>query len=223
MPLAGKYATRVELDIQGLQRSVTDALDRKVMAYDYDMLGNRIHQASMEAGERWMLNDVMGKPIRAWDTRGHNFRTDYDALRRPTGLFVLGTDAANSDPRTTAAEVLSRKSSTAKGSLRQALNLSTRVFQACDTAGVVTSMGHNPVTNQDEAYDFKGNLLRGSRQFVADYKALADWSTYAPALIDGCLYQQHAIRCAESPDRGDHRRTAASSIPLTTKRTCWKP
>ena len=35
---------------------------RVVMRYDYDMLGNRIHQASMEAGERWMLNDVAGKP-----------------------------------------------------------------------------------------------------------------------------------------------------------------
>ena len=33
----------------------------------------------MEAGERWMLNDVAGKPICAWDSRGHAFRTDYDA------------------------------------------------------------------------------------------------------------------------------------------------
>ena len=70
----GKYATRVELDIEGNQRAVIDALDRKVMMrYDYDMLGTRIHQASMEAGERWMLNDVTGKPIRAWDSRGHAF------------------------------------------------------------------------------------------------------------------------------------------------------
>ena len=105
----GKYATRVELDIQGLQRSVTDALDRKVMVYDYDMLGNRIHQASMEAGERWMLNDVTGKPIRAWDTRGHNFRTEYDALRRPINMYVQGMDAANSDLRTMGKEVLFQK------------------------------------------------------------------------------------------------------------------
>ena len=49
------------------------------MRYDYDMLGNRIHQASMEAGERWMLNDVTGKPIRAWDSRG--FTAPHD-LRR---------------------------------------------------------------------------------------------------------------------------------------------
>ena len=89
-----KYRTRVVLDIEGNQREVIDAKERIVMQYDYDMLGNRIHQASMEAGERWMLNDVTGKPIRAWDSRGHNFRTEYDELRRPVRQFVRGTDAA---------------------------------------------------------------------------------------------------------------------------------
>ena len=69
------------------------------MRYDYDMLGNRIHQASMEAGERWMLNDLMGKPIRAWDSRGHNFTTTYDALHRPLTQIIRGTTAA-SDQRT---------------------------------------------------------------------------------------------------------------------------
>ena len=74
-----------------------DQQGRIVMRYDYDMLGNRIHQASMEAGERWMLNDVAGKPIRAWDSRGHTFRTDYDPLRRPLRSFVTGADPADPD------------------------------------------------------------------------------------------------------------------------------
>ena len=91
------YPTRVELDIEGNQRAVRDAvvqngdmLGRIVMRYDYDMLGNRIHQASMEAGERWMLNDVTGKPIRAWDSRGFARRMTYDELRRPTRLLRGG-------------------------------------------------------------------------------------------------------------------------------------
>jgi len=46
-----KYATRIELDIEGNPREVIDAKDRIVMRYDYDMLCARIHQASMEAGE----------------------------------------------------------------------------------------------------------------------------------------------------------------------------
>src|SRR5262249_48104928 len=53
-----KYITRVEFDIEGNQREVIDAKDRIVMRYDYDMASTRVHQASMEAGERWMLNDV---------------------------------------------------------------------------------------------------------------------------------------------------------------------
>src|SRR6185312_386168 len=77
-----------------------------IMRYAYDMLGNRIYQLSMEAGARWMLNDVSGKPIRAWDSRGHNFTTKYDALRRPLEHYVRGTFSdpdplkPNSDPRT---------------------------------------------------------------------------------------------------------------------------
>jgi hypothetical protein len=77
------YATRVELDIEGNQRSVTDALEREVMRYDYDLLSHQIHQASMEAGERWMLSEVAGQPIYAWNSRGFRFRSTYDALRPP--------------------------------------------------------------------------------------------------------------------------------------------
>jgi RHS repeat-associated protein len=185
---AGKYPSRTEFDIQGNQRSVRDPIGqagdqqgRVVMRYGYDMLKSRIYQASMEAGDRLMLNDVKGKPIRAWDSRGHNFRTAYDVLRRPTGLFVLGTDAVNSDARTMTAEVLYEK--TVYGEQQAAaLNLNTRIFQHSDSAGVVTSMGHNPVTGQDEGYDYKGNLLRSSRQFAQDHKALPDWAAGPPML-----------------------------------------
>ena len=175
---AGKYPSRVELDIEGNQRTVRDAivqagdqLGRVVMRYEYDLLKNQIHQASMEAGERWMLSDCTGKSIRAWDGRGHNFRTEYDPLRRPTGAFVLGTHSSNSDPRTTAAEVLFEKTTYGEGQ-PAALNLCTRIFQHADSAGIVTNVGRNPATNQDEGFDFKGNLLRSSRGFFAGYREL---------------------------------------------------
>ena len=176
-----KYETRNVLDIEGNQCAVIDALNRVVMRYDYDILSIRIHQASMEAGERWTLNDVTGKSIRAWDTRGHNFRTDYDALRRPGSLFVQGTDAANSDSRTLT-EVLYHQVIYGEGQPNDvALNLRTRVFRVGDTAGLVTNMDLNPLSGLPEAYDFKGNLLRGRRQFIADYKVLPNWS--APPLL----------------------------------------
>jgi RHS repeat-associated protein len=165
-----RYETRVELDIEGNQREVRDAvtrtrnaqgvevedpLGRVVMRYAYDMLGNRIHQASMEAGERWTLNDAMGKPIRAWDSRGFTRRMTYDELRRPLGLFVTENGAERLAERTVYGE--------GQG---DALNHNTRVFQVMDGAGIVTS----------EEYDFKGNLLRGRRELLPDYKAAVDWN-----------------------------------------------
>lgn len=173
---ADTFATRVELDIEGNQREVRDAivqagdpLGRVVMRYAYDMLGNRIYQASMEAGERWMLNDVTGKAIRAWDSRGHNFTTRYDVLRRPLEQYVMGT-SADSDPRTLNRSLLVDRVEYGE-SAPQHLNLRTRVHKHSDSAGIVVN----------EAHDFKGNLLRSSRQLVTDYKGIPDWANN-PAL-----------------------------------------
>jgi RHS repeat-associated protein len=180
----GKYPTRVELDIQNNQRSVADALRRKVMVYDYDMLGGHLHQASVDAGERWTLNDATGKAIRAWDSRGHNFRTSYDPVHRPINLFVLGTDPLNSDSRTTAGEMLYERVGYGEGQANdQALNLRTRIYQHNDAAGVVTNLVADPATKQNVAFDFKGNLLGSSRQFLQDHKALPDWAKSAPAFL----------------------------------------
>jgi Salmonella virulence plasmid 65kDa B protein len=157
------YPTRVVLYIEGNQRSVTDALDRIVMTYDYDMLGNRIHQASMETGERWMLNDVTSKPIRAWNSRGYTRHITYDELRRPTGLFVTDNGGERLAERTVYGE-----------SQGAADNHRACVFQVFDAAGVVIS----------EAYDFKGNLKRSRRDLLPDYKGEVDWQLN-PAPSDG--------------------------------------
>ena len=69
MPVEERYRTRLVLDIQGNECEVHDASERLVMRYDHDMPGATAHQASMEAGERWTLNDVAGATIRAWDSR----------------------------------------------------------------------------------------------------------------------------------------------------------
>ena len=164
----GQWATRVTLDLEGNQRAVVDALGRTVMVYDHDMLGNRIHQSSMEAGERWVLNDATGKPIRAWDSRGHAFRTDYDALHRPLRVFVTGADATQPELELLTERMLYGE----QHPQALARNLRGRLYLHLDPAGVVTS----------EAHDFKGNPLRATRRIVQDYKRTPDWRAIDAAL-----------------------------------------
>ncbi|WP_204043226.1 SpvB/TcaC N-terminal domain-containing protein [Acrocarpospora phusangensis] len=187
---AENVATRVELDIEGNQREVRDAvqqagdpLGRVVMRYAHDMLGNRLHEHSMEAGPRWTANDVAGKPIRAWDGRGHTFTTTYDALRRPVGQMVRGT-TADSDPRTLNRDILIDKIE--YGESRpdaEALNLRTRVYRQFDSAGVATHARLDANGDPAEAHDFKGNPLHSTRRLVRDYTAIPDWQL-TPQLDD---------------------------------------
>src|SRR5262249_13614030 len=128
-----RNATRIDLDLKGNARAITDPQQRTVVRYDYDVLGRRIHQASMDAGERWMLHDVSGKPVLAWDSRGIRRRLVYDALRRPTHLYVTEDGLERLFERTDYGEQ--------QGDVR---NHRTRVYQRRDAAGIITT----------EAYDF---------------------------------------------------------------------
>lgn len=175
---AGKIETRLMLDIEGNSRAVVDALGRTVMRYDYGFGGRLLHRASMEAGERWMLCDAAGKMIRGWDSRKYAFSVEYDAMRRPLRSLVQGGDPAEPNATVFAQPVVYERTiygDSAETGLtaaqRQEANLKTRVFRRFDGAGTVTS----------DAYDFKGNPLRGSRQFASDYKTAPDWSQ-PPAL-----------------------------------------
>lgn len=162
-----KFHTRVELDIEGNQRAVRDSIvqnsdapGRIVVRYDYDILGNRIHQAGMEAGEGWMLGDVAGNPVRTWDSRGFRHRVEHDVLRRPTALYVSDNGQA---------EFLAERTvyGDTPGVLQnpEQTNHRGRTYRVYDSAGVVTC----------EAYDFKGNLLRSSCRLCRDYKQAVDW------------------------------------------------
>ncbi len=158
-----RYATRVVFDVEGNRREVHDANDRLVMRYDYDMLGTVTYQASMEAGERWTLYDVAGTAIRAWDSRGHQFRTKCDPLRRPVESYV---SEGNGPARLFAHTVYGDTEPNA-----EAANLRRKVVRKFDQAGVITSAG----------YDFKGNLLRSGRQLASEYRQTLDW-TFAAAV-----------------------------------------
>ena len=150
------------LDIEGNQRAVIDALDRVVMRYDYDMVGTRIHQASMEAGERWMLNDVGGKPVRAWNSRGFAFRTEYDASASAGAVVRAGRRQGEALPTKSCSSERFTATAPRPGFPRRSASrpiCAAKSFRHFDGAGVVTT----------DRYDFKGNPLRSARQFARDY------------------------------------------------------
>lgn len=161
------YATTVELDIEGNARRVIDARGNIVMEYGYDMLGHRVYQNSMDAGERQMLNDVMGNPLKAWDSRHHVFSFAYDTLQRPTEKKVEGGDGEEPLNHVYERTIYGEGQESDKRR-----NLRGQAFEVYDTAGKACLPG----------YDFKGNPLNMTRQFAADYKSVANWQ--GPALGD---------------------------------------
>ena len=177
------YHTRVNLDIEGNERDVIDARDHVVMRYAYDMLGNRIHQSSVDAGDRWMLADAAGRPLRSWDSRGHAFGTGFDPLRRPVRVWVTGADPDDAR-RVLLTERLVYGEQHPEAERR---NLRGALYLHLDQAGALTS----------EEYDFKGNSVRGTRRFATEYKRAISWSTvdavlsneggerFDPALFEG--------------------------------------
>ncbi len=170
------YETHIHLDIEGNHREVVDALDRLVMRYDYDMLGHRIHQASMDAGRRWILSDVAEKPIRAWDTRAHTTRTEYDPLRRALRTSVIGAD-----PAALIKEFLvERRIYGEQHPQAELLNLRGALYLQLDQAGAATT----------ERGDFKGNTLGTTRRLALEYRNVFGWSSVdavVPALATTAL------------------------------------
>lgn len=202
----GKFETRVALDIEGNTIAVTDARNNAVMIYAlvqkdtqgkpvkdtqgkpivvcraYDLLGHNLYSYSMDAGERWMLNNVAGKPIRAWNGRetrydvavplkGHAIRTVYDALQRPTHLYVQPTG----EPEKLVERLVYGESH--PDALKR--NLKGKPFQHYDGAGVVSNW----------EFDFKGNLLRGSRQLAKEYKQVVNWRALEALVEPAALLQ----------------------------------
>ena len=160
-PIERAYEGRVRLDIESNIREAVDAKGRAVARYAYDMVGNIIHQSSMDAGERWILKDVTGQGIYSWNSRGQRVRTAYDPLRRATHGFLRD----GSSPEALIEHTVYGDSLPTPGR-----NQRGRVVQFFDQAGVMTS----------DAYDFKGNVLASGRRLARQYKTTIDWLQDVP-------------------------------------------
>jgi RHS repeat-associated protein len=152
------YTTRADLDIQGNQRAVIDARGRIAMSYGYDLIKRPIHQNGGDSGERWSFIDVSNNPLRSFDGLDHRLRHQYDPLRRPVALLVQQGSGA---------EIQVERAEFGEGQPEaEKRNLRGKPFRQFDQAGVVINA----------EYDFKGNLLRSSRQMSAEFQVEVNWA-----------------------------------------------
>lgn len=168
-----RYPSRTAYDTQGKPLAVIDPLGRRVEEYCYrsplsgggfqyiaglDMAGNALYRINADGGARRSLNNVVKKPILAWDARGHAFRLVYDAAQRQTQRYVSTSGAP---------EILIDLSVYGEG--QPAANLCGRLFRHYDMAGYL----------ENGQFDFKGNLLSSTRQLALAYQSSIDWTPLA--------------------------------------------
>jgi RHS repeat-associated protein len=164
------FSTRLELDIEGNTLSVTDANTNIAAANTFAPGGLQLHTESPDAGERWTLPNIVGNPLRAWDSRDHRFRWTYDDLNRPTHAYVKhSTDDEVLRQRTVYGESL--------GVDADDDNHRGQVYALYDTAGELVF----------DAYDFKGNLLQQTRRFASDYTTVVDWIDLASETVPATI------------------------------------
>jgi RHS repeat-associated protein len=155
-------ATEVILDIEGNQRSLIDARGNTVVRYHYDMLGGICHQENMDRGPRWIFENVLDKPIKAWREEEGTitaFTTEYDTLHRPVREIInfdCGPDIFGEEIEYGEGQSDDKKQ-----------NLRGQVYKVRDQAGEVIN----------KAYDFKKKLLHQIRRFSHQYdQSYIDWS-----------------------------------------------
>nr|WP_246389807.1 RHS repeat-associated core domain-containing protein [Halomonas cerina] len=157
---ARRLETRAELDIEGNTLAITDARGIETLRQTFDVLGRAIFSTSPDAGELRMFPDVANKPARSFTARGHVIRHGYDALQRPTHMFVRELGAGGGET------LVQRTAYGEEHAQARDLNLRGEAHLIYDGAGVVKSV----------EFDFKGNLIESARKLATEYKQAPDWS-----------------------------------------------
>ena len=198
-----KYITYTKFDAEGKPLWIRDARGNLVMQFIapakaannasdlmptncvpcYDLSGNLLYQFSMDAGERWMLMDAVGKPVLTWDVnetpagdataRETRFYShDYDSLHRPTALW-LSVDGG-------ASEMIERFEYQ-DAQLTDPKKLNGQLVRHYDSSGLAQVIRR----------DFKGNTQEVRRQLNNQpSEAMIDWQTNPGANLESETFVQ---------------------------------
>ncbi len=151
-----------ETDLAGRYLFVFDQRERKISESYSNMLGAASYGKTAEKGEQWLLVDVLGRLVRAWDNDLREYRMTFDALHRQIGSYV----------KEGASEFLFNyvlySNQFFSDADAQNQNMKGRVFRSYDQAGCINV----------KTVDFKGNPLDIERRFTKDYQAtITDWKS----------------------------------------------
>ncbi|WP_166878397.1 SpvB/TcaC N-terminal domain-containing protein [Massilia mucilaginosa] len=84
----GLVTTRSAFDIEGRTLSVMDPLGREAARSRYDMADRPLQAMHMDSGTQLSFPDCAGQPLENWSARGYRTTRQYDAVRRPTHVYV---------------------------------------------------------------------------------------------------------------------------------------
>jgi RHS repeat-associated protein len=158
------------------------------------MVGQLLYQRSMDAGERWMLVDALGKAIATWDRNGRQSGaalaietrlscTEYDALRRPTAIWLRFGAAA----RVMAERFEYCDTRNADGTP----NPNLAADRAANLIG--QAVRHYDPSGRSELVrrDFKGNTLESARRLNnRPAQPLIDWQTDPETFLETEEFRQ---------------------------------
>jgi RHS repeat-associated protein len=156
----------------------------------YDIAGNLLFQHSMDAGDRWMINDAAGKPMLAWDmnetpqgtatTRENRvYTTDYDKLHRPTAQWLTINNVTR---------IMVERYEYQDAVSPDVNNLNGQLTQHYDPSGLVETIRR----------DFKGNVQEVHRTLTGDATvSVVDWNVTGVAELNKLLEQETYAQLTE--------------------------
>jgi RHS repeat-associated protein len=145
-----KLTTLVEFDIEGNDLRITDPRLIDSFQHMFDLAGRKLRVISADAGDKKVFPDVLGQPLYTWDGNGYQTHLKYDELRRPIELWVRLPDEQT--------DALAEKIIYGESANDPLSNLNGQVWKVYDGAGQFVN----------EAYDFKGNLLKVTRRLLKE-------------------------------------------------------
>ncbi|MGD2084944.1 MAG: SpvB/TcaC N-terminal domain-containing protein [Candidatus Aminicenantes bacterium] len=178
--------THTELNILGNALKITDPRQYQLnqsrsdeeqvynFQYTYNMAGEKVYTHSVDAGERWILNNVMGNPLHTWNGRGYHSKTRYDELHRPIEIHVEGNGLDH---------VVQRREYGEGEAEAKDKNLKGQMIRHYDQAGIVENL----------LFDFKGQPLHSTRKLRSTYKEEVNWEDIESVALEEEMFETHTV------------------------------